>query len=286
MYRQPILVRLLVAASFGVLTISGASIAPAAANSATESPGASQVMERGAPPVSVAGTARDTKIVINNINSPSSYRYSIDVPAGGRLVAADAGPSGPETSRDILVEDADGTTVGAYDGAWALDEEGKPVASKFRIEGNSLVQTVSLKKATAFPVVLGLIYSDVSANGSVAATPGDADRNAAGAASLGGAFVSVPSNYVYNPALGSLHDYCTSSPDEFPAPFGPNADFRGPCARHDLCYGAGTGDFACDNGLRSDMRTNCAYTYGTFNPNRALCYITADIYWVAVVIAS
>lgn len=24
-------------------------------------------------------------------------------------------------------------------------------------------------------------------------------------------FVSVPSNYVYNPALGALHDYCTSS---------------------------------------------------------------------------
>lgn len=165
--------------------------------------------------------------------------------------------------------------VPSYDGAWALDAAGKPVKSSFRIEGNSLVQTVSLKKATAFPVVLGLIYSDVSTDAGAAAAP-----------SAAGAFVSVPSNYVYNPALGSLHDYGTSSPDEFPAPFGANANFRGPCARHDLCYAGSTSEFTCDNGLRSDMRTNCAYTYGSTNPNRYACYSTADIYGAAVVIAT
>ena len=256
MYRQAILFRLLIGASFGVLTLSAAGIAPAAANVVTS-------------------TARDTEIVINNANSPTSYRFSIDVPVGGRLVAADSGPAGQETQRDILVQDGSGTTVGAYDGAWALDAAGKPVRSSFRVEGNSLVQTVSLKKATAFPVVLGLIYSDVST-----------DAGAAPASSAAGAFVSVPSNYVYNPALGSLHDYCTSSPDEFPAPFGENADFRGPCARHDLCYAGSTSEFTCDNGLRSDLRINCAYTYGSTNPNRYACYATADIYWAAVVVAT
>ena len=173
------------------------------------------------------------------------------------------------------MQDRGGKAIGAYDGARALDAAGKPVESSFRIEGNRLVQTVSLKQTTAFPVVLGLIYSEVSTDADVAA-----------ATSLAGTFVSVPSNYVYNPALGSLHDYCTSSPDEFPAPFGSNADFRGPCARHDLCYAGSTSELTCDKGLRSDMRTNCAYTYGSTNPNRYACYTTADIYGAAVVITT
>ena len=44
-------------------------------------------------------------------------------------------------------------------------------------------------------------------------------------------FVAVPSRYVYDPSKGSLHDYCTKSPDSWG-----RADFRGPCANHDLCY--------------------------------------------------
>ena len=47
--------------------------------------------------------------------------------------------------------------------------------------------------------------------------------------------VEVPDGYIYNPKLGSLHDYCTKSPDQFPAP-GVNADFKGACAIHDMCY--------------------------------------------------
>src|ERR1041385_8356576 len=46
-----------------------------------------------------------------------------------------------------------------------------------------------------------------------------------------GSFVTIPPNYVYKPALGPLHDYCTDSPDKFPNPIGRDADFRGPCAR-------------------------------------------------------
>ena len=46
--------------------------------------------------------------------------------------------------------------------------------------------------------------------------------------------VEIPDGYIYNPKLGSLHDYCTKSPDQFPAP-GVNADFKGACAIHDMC---------------------------------------------------
>jgi hypothetical protein len=98
--------------------------------------------------------------------------------------------------------------------------------------------------------------------------------------------VTVPSNYIYNPKLGSLHDYCTSSPDEFPNPIGANADFRGPCARHDLCYGSSTDKKVCDANLLRDMRTNCEYYYSWYNPVRQSCYNTAYIYFLAVVAAS
>lgn len=95
--------------------------------------------------------------------------------------------------------------------------------------------------------------------------------------------VTVPSNYVYNPGLGSLHDYCTSSPDEFPAPFAVNADFRGPCARHDLCYGSMTDKKVCDANLWKDMVTNCKYYYSWRHPLRYECIKTANVYWGAVV---
>ncbi|MBD1825663.1 hypothetical protein H6F51_24660 [Cyanobacteria bacterium FACHB-DQ100] len=102
-------------------------------------------------------------------------------------------------------------------------------------------------------------------------------------------FIGVPSNYVYDTSGRSgpvsRHDYCTNSPDEFPNPFGSNADFRGPCARHDLCYDSPTDKKKCDVRLLQDMYTNCKNEYGPFNPVRHSCLKTAGIYFKAVVIA-
>jgi hypothetical protein len=97
--------------------------------------------------------------------------------------------------------------------------------------------------------------------------------------------VKVPSNYVYNPKLGALHDYCTFAPDEFPAPGAANADFRGPCARHDLCYAGSATKKSCDTALRSNMFRNCEHYYGPYNPLRTACKTTAVVYWAAVVVA-
>ena len=90
-------------------------------------------------------------------------------------------------------------------------------------------------------------------------------------------FVGVPSNYVYNPSLGSLHDYCTSSPDSWFA-----ADFRGPCAVHDLCYEVpGSHKKFCDDQLERQLTENCdaAYALGV---SRSTCHGTANVYWAAV----
>lgn len=90
--------------------------------------------------------------------------------------------------------------------------------------------------------------------------------------------VTVPSNYVYNPRKGSLHDYCTSSPDSYLS-----ADFRGPCARHDLCYAKpGNHKKACDATLMTQLIQNCKYAYGSLNPLRYSCTNTAVNYHQAV----
>lgn len=91
--------------------------------------------------------------------------------------------------------------------------------------------------------------------------PNDESDDVGTTAQAQSAFVSVPSEYVYDPSGRSgpvaLHDYCTSSPDEFPA-VGANASFRGPCARHDLCYGTSTDKRTCD--WRGAFARICART--------------------------
>jgi hypothetical protein len=273
MYRHVRSLRLLTVAAIAAVVVATIGLTPAAA----------------APlPVPVIGS----EAVVSNVNSPKSYRFATVLPAGGKLIAVDSSPTGQETDRDILVKNAKGVIVGAYDAASALDASGNPVKSTFRIERASLVQTVSLTDATAFPVNLGLIYSPVpTGSATTAAVPTAGLKGVAAAAgssqvsalAAAAAFVYVPANYVYNPYLGTLHDYCSYSPDEFNAPLAANANFRGPCARHDLCYAGTTSEWTCDARLEADMRTNCAYQYGYFNPLRATCYQVAHVYWLAVV---
>ena len=99
--------------------------------------------------------------------------------------------------------------------------------------------------------------------------------------------VEVPDGYIYNPKLGSLHDYCTKSPDQFPAP-GVNADFKGACAIHDMCYekndGNDSGMRNCDSNFRNNLITVCenVYTSGV-DPRRGKCIDVALVYYVAVV---
>ena len=99
--------------------------------------------------------------------------------------------------------------------------------------------------------------------------------------------VEIPDGYIYNPKLGSLHDYCTKSPDQFPAP-GVNADFKGACAIHDMCYekndGNASGMRNCDSNFRNNLITVCenVYTSGV-DLRREKCIDVALVYYVAVV---
>lgn len=225
--------------------------------------------------------------------------FAVRVPTGGRLRLLPAG--------DVLVEDSRGKAVGAYDAPWASDALGRPLPTSYRIDGARLVQTVELTPRTRFPVTLDPIYSPVERGADRDAERSQTvdDRRAVGSDEAAGAAgepaagtgpdvgadplaarpsrVRVPAAYVYNPRLGVLHDYCTASPDEFPAPGATNADFRGPCARHDLCYAGSTSEFTCDNQLLRDMYRNCAHWYYRSTALRTSCRATALLYWAAVV---
>jgi len=123
--------------------------------------------------------------------------------------------------------------------------------------------------------------------GSSSASATEASATSVAVAAARCCHVTIPSNYVYNPNATrqrTLHDYCSYSPDEFPAP-GTNANFRGPCARHDMCYQYHQKtQSGCDNQLFSHLKNECTYTYAWYDPRRGACIETAGIYWAAVTI--
>ncbi|WP_141732751.1 phospholipase A2 [Oligoflexus tunisiensis] len=92
-------------------------------------------------------------------------------------------------------------------------------------------------------------------------------------------YVGIPKGYVYNPKLGTTHDYCSYSPDSYL-----KANFRGPCARHDICYDSPTDKKKCDVNLLKDMYSNCDHAYGKLNPVRYTCHSVAKGYFAAVVV--
>lgn len=103
--------------------------------------------------------------------------------------------------------------------------------------------------------------------------------------------IEIPGSYCYTGITGdTLHDFCTKSPDEWPSP-GANANFRGPCAQHDMCYEANTGNTnemrTCDSNFRNNLMRVCegVYTGVIDNARRQPCRGTALGYYSAVVAA-
>ncbi|AKK04306.1 hypothetical protein CEPID_12420 [Corynebacterium epidermidicanis] len=103
--------------------------------------------------------------------------------------------------------------------------------------------------------------------------------------------VDVPYGYYIDelhPNPG-FHDYCTSAPNYFTTP-GLNADFRGACARHDMCMEdslvLGLGVAGCNLDLWDDMTRVCMNVYKDDENYREPCLETADVYFTAVTLAN
>ena len=176
------------------------------------------------------------------------------------------------TKESVVVKKGD-HTVGYIDNASLIAGNSRLVSAQWRVNETQLIldaRSVARKEGTLRSY---LAFST-------------ARPAAGGMPTLNYGFVSVPSNYVYNPKLGSLHDYCTKSPDSFGS-----ANFRGPCARHDLCFASANrlsgwskikAKQSCNNALHSNMIANCDVAYSWYNPARKVCYDMAHAYWVAV----
>lgn len=101
--------------------------------------------------------------------------------------------------------------------------------------------------------------------------------------------VSMPGNYVYNPDLGSLHDYCTWSEDQAQIDNRElkreTVDFRSSCAWHDLCYmnNGSAGKEGCDSQFYTDLIQQCNHTFPNDDSGfLAGCSNRAEAYYQAV----
>lgn len=81
--------------------------------------------------------------VIEGAEAPNSYSFRLDLPEGARLAPTSAG--------GVVIERG-GTVVGYVEAPWAVDATGAKIATAYRVEGNTIVQTVAHKGAK-YPVV-------------------------------------------------------------------------------------------------------------------------------------
>ncbi|MGW6055356.1 hypothetical protein [Streptomyces sp. NPDC055189] len=84
-------------------------------------------------------------ITLKNASAPTEYRFELDLPSGAHAALLDEG--------GVVVGDSAGEVVGLFDAPWARDADGKPVPTSYRLEGDTLIQTIRTDKSTAYPVV-------------------------------------------------------------------------------------------------------------------------------------
>jgi Prokaryotic phospholipase A2 len=184
---------------------------------------------------------------------------------------------------------------GVLSDPFAIDANGTRVPSVYKVEGLTVSQSISVDSKTAYPVTLApaLVRTSESDDGAIVAAYHDfltelpklsQPESGVQARSVG---VGIPSNYVYNTkhARVELHDYCTLSPDEW---F--NANFRGACAKHDMCIEGNLGKTkavqktlraGCDKGLATNLASSCTMAY-TPGLKRTTCTSVAATYYAVV----
>lgn len=98
--------------------------------------------------IAVNPTKEGGQLLVNvgSASSPTSYRFPFKAPSGAKVqLTKDGG------ARVVL---GDGSLAASIPAPWAQDAAGKPVATRFRVEGNSLIQEISHRAAgTTYPVL-------------------------------------------------------------------------------------------------------------------------------------
>lgn len=195
----------------------------------------------------------------------------------------------------------DGKLIGMMAAPSGLDQYNKHVTSSYQITGGQLKQKLVVDSTIVYPITLSPAYLRTGSSqdeefinsyrSTLTSTVTNEfiipEKGSEVTPSLLAIGISIPSGYVYNTNLNpkSLHDYCTASPDEWG-----NANFRGACARHDMCLVPLTpmldqvkrrkGRTACDTLLWGNLTASCALAYGW--AGRPACNTIARVYFAAV----
>ena len=124
------------------------------ANDATIASDGTVVYSDAAPGVSVAAQALadgsvSALVVIASNAAPTEYGFPIGVPAGGRLEL--------QADSSVNVLDGNGDPAGHFDAPWAKDNAGNPIATSYRIDGTTLVQSIA--HSSNYPVVADPHYT-------------------------------------------------------------------------------------------------------------------------------
>lgn len=84
--------------------------------------------------------------LLQNATAPERYDYVIDVPEGARLELRNGQP---------FIWATDGSLIGGFFPAWAVDAEGRDVPTRYEVEGNTLTQVVLHRAASsvAYPIL-------------------------------------------------------------------------------------------------------------------------------------
>ncbi|MFK8844726.1 hypothetical protein [Streptomyces sp. Ac-502] len=122
--------------------------------------------------------------VLKNATAPREQRYDIGLPTGAHLVKLDNGA--------VAAIAKNGTFLGGFTTPWAKDANGKPVPTSYRVDGNTLIQSVQTTNSTTFPVVADPKWLDEAAKGVTTGMIGGcaAGALAGGAGCLPGAVAS------------------------------------------------------------------------------------------------
>ncbi|WP_141692857.1 hypothetical protein [Leifsonia xyli] len=90
--------------------------------------------------------------VLMRVPSPGAvkeYRFPLEMMKGLRPVVRRDGSV-------AVVSDGQNDPVGGFAVPWAVDAHGEKVGASFRLEGGDLIETINVRRATAFPVTASL----------------------------------------------------------------------------------------------------------------------------------
>ncbi|WP_172387204.1 hypothetical protein [Streptomyces sp. MNP-20] len=148
-----------------------------AGKNTTVFPGAAKATDLAIQPTTDGGVR--ALAVLKDSAAPREQRYDIGLPDGARLVKLNTGA--------VAAIAKNGTLLGGFATPWAKDAHGNPVPTSYRLDGNTLIQSVRITDSTAFPVVADPKWLT---GASVGATAGMAGGCAAGA--LAGGVGCIP----------------------------------------------------------------------------------------------